>query len=164
MKQCLVLLTVCFSLLQADLFVQGDKTVGVTLGSGSINYGWPKGTESYTILGISGSYFVVDDLAVGFGYRHWFGSPSVDEVTLPVTYFLPLDSTIRPYAGLFYRRVFMGGGYDDDNVYGGRAGVTVRLSPRSYMGAGWVQEYRDGCSDRNDCSSGYPEVVFSFSF
>lgn len=164
MKKIFLLLTLLFSLLQADLFVQGNKTVGISLGSGSVNYGWPRGSEYYTILGVSGDYFIVDDLSVGLAYRHWFGTPSIDEVTLPVTYYLPLDANMRPYAGLFYRRVFMGSGYDDGDVYGGRAGVTIKVSPRSYLGVGWVQEYWDGCSDRSDCSSGYPEAVFSFSF
>ena len=164
MKKWLLLLSVGFSLLHAGLFVQGNKTVGVSLGSGSVNYGWPKGNEPYTILGVSGSYFIVDGLAVGLAYRHWFGTPSIDELTVPVTYYLPLGSNIRPYAGLFYRHVFMGGEYDDRNMYGGRVGVTIRLSPRSYLGVGWVQEHWDDCSGRSDCSSGYPEAVFGFSF
>jgi len=165
MKKVLVITLLLLSMLHADIFLKGGKTVGVTLGSGSVNYGRFKGTENYTILGVSGSYFVMDDLSVGLGYRHWFGgSPSIDEVTVPVTYFVPIHPKYRPYGGVFYRRVFMGDGFDDDSVYGVRAGLTVRLSSRSYFGVGWVQEYYDDCSGRDECSSGYPEALFSFSF
>lgn len=165
MNKILFIVLMIFPLLHADLFVKGDKTVGIALGSGSVDYSGRKGTENYTILGVSGSYFIMNNLSVGIGYRHWFGgSPSVDEVTVPVTYFMPIDPKYRPYGGVFYRRVFMGSGYDDNNVYGVRAGLTIRVSPQSYIGMGWVQEYYDDCDQRGDCTSGYPEVLFSFSF
>ena len=165
MKKILFLFIVSAALLQADLFLKGDRAFGVAIGGGSVDYGGRKGREDYTILGVSGSYFIIDNLSVGLGYRHWFGgSPSIDEVTLPATYYVPLHPTYRPYGGLFYRRLFMGSGYDDSNVYGVRAGLTIKTSPQMYIGVGWVQEYYDDCDDRKDCSSGYPEILFSFSF
>ena len=165
MKKILLIVMMIFPLLYADLFMKGNKTVGVALGSGSVDYGRRKGTEDYTILGVSGNYFIMDNLSVGIGYRHWFGgSPSIDEVTFPATYYIPLHPTYRPYGGLFYRRMFMGSGYDDSNVYGARAGLTIKVSPQSYIGVGWVQEYYDDCDQRSDCTSGYPEVLFSLSF
>lgn len=165
MKKIILMIMMMLSMLHADIFMKGNKTVGVTLGSGSVNYGRFHGTENYTILGISGSYFVMDALSVGLGYRHWFGgSPSIDEVTVPVTYYLPLESKFRPYAGGFVRQVFMGDGYDDDTVYGVRGGLTVKMSSQSYLGVGWVQEYYSDCSGRDECSSGYPELLFSLSF
>lgn len=165
MKKIVLLTMMMLSVLHADIFMKGDKNIGVTLGSGSVSYGRFQGTENYTILGISGSYFVMDDLSVGLGYRHWFGgSPSIDELTVPVTYFVPLHPKYRPYGGVFYRRVFMGDDYDDNSVYGLRAGLTIKLSSQSHIGLGWVQEYYDDCSDRSDCTSGYPEVLFGFSF
>lgn len=165
MKRVFVIVFVMSSMLYGDIFLKGNKTIGVTLGSGSVDYGRFRGTENYTILGLSGSYFVTDDLSVGLGYRHWFGgSPSIDEVTVPVTYFVPVHPKYRPYGGAFYRQVFMGDGYDDDSVYGVRGGLTVRLSSHSYLGVGWVQEYYADCSGRDECSSGYPEFLISFSF
>lgn len=163
MRPFLIIVT-ALSMLNASMFQQGSKTIGFSVGSGTVEYHWPKGSENYSIIGISGSYFIVDNLSVGVAYRHWIGTPSLDEVTLPATYYLPLDATLRPYLGLFYRKIFIGNGYEDEDVYGARAGVTLKLSPQSYIGIGWVEEHLDRCRQRRDCSSGYPEAVIGFEF
>jgi len=145
------------SALQADVFLQGDKQVGVTVGAGS-GYG-----STYTIVGVSGYYFPVDGLSVGLGYRGWYGNnPSIHEVEVPVTYYVPLHPKFRPYAGAFYRRSFIESPYDDYNTYGARIGVAMRLNPNSYIAVGWVQEYYD--VKYGDSSSGYPELTVGFSF
>ena len=71
MKKIFLALLVVSSLM-GDVFSQGSKSVGVKLGGASI------GTEDYTIVGVSGNYFVIDNLSVGLGYEKWFsGNPDI---------------------------------------------------------------------------------------
>ena len=126
-----VLMIVIFTMsLQADvslyknLFSQGSTSVGIRLGGASI------GSENYTIFGISGNYFVIDNLSVGLGYEKWFyGNPSIQKVTAESTYFIPVSEKIRPYIGVFGRRTFISGSdiigrdYEDTNSYGYRVGL-----------------------------------------
>lgn len=146
----------------ASLFVKGSKGFGVVLGTGSLSFG--RKSESYVIAGVSGSYFVANNLEVGLGYRGWFGGdPTLNQVTLPVTYYLPLKTKFRPYAGAFVRKTWSSDSslIDDYNSYGGRAGVAMVMSRNSYVGVGWVQEYYDSCDQWKDCSTGYAEFTFS---
>ena len=152
------------SLPGSDLFRSGHKTVSLSLGGGSIDYGGLKGREEYTIIGIGGSYFPVDNLSLGLEYRYWSGEPEVNEVTVPATYYLPTRSAYRPYGGLFYRHYAIGGGYKDFSAYGGRVGVAVVLSKRSYLAAGWVEEQRSHCSQFAVCRSGYAEAFIGIAF
>ena len=138
--------------------MKGDKQIGVTLGAGS-GYG-----SNYTIFGVGGYYFPIDGLSVGLGYRGWFGSdPGINELTVPVTYYIPLHQKFRPYAGVLYRRTFIDSPFEDYNTFGARVGVAMTLSPNSYISVGWVQEYYDTCNT-DDCSNGYPEFAVGFSF
>lgn len=144
--------------LWGELFVQGSKNFGVTIGAGS---GY---NSSYTIVGINASYFIVDNLLAGLEYRGWFGGePSINELSVPVTYILPLHQKFRPYAGAFYRRTFIESPYDDYNIYGARGGVSMILDSSSYASFGWVQEWFDPSSD-GDTSRGYPEIAVGVSF
>ncbi len=140
------------------LFEQGSKNVGVNIGAGS-NFG-----VNYTILGINASYFVVDNLQAGLEYRGWFGSgPAINEISVPVTYIVPLNDKFRPYLGGFFRKTFLDSSQGDDySVYGARVGVSMITSGNSYASFGWVQEYYDN-SD-GDSSNGYPEVAVGLSF
>mgnify|MGYP000636670315 CR=1 FL=1 len=106
MKKVFMVLILAMSL-EADvsvyksLFSQGSTSVGIRLGGASI------GDENYTIFGISGNYFVIDNLSIGLGYEKWFsGDPSIQKATLESTYFLPASEKIRPYLGIFGRRIF----------------------------------------------------------
>ncbi len=158
MKRIVLMILLMLSALQAEIFMQGDKQVGVTVGAGS-GYG-----SNYTIVGVSGYYFLLEGLSVGLGYRGWFGNnPSIHEVDVPVTYYVPIHPKFRPYAGAFYRRTFVESPYDDYNTYGLRIGGAMRLSPNSYVSAGWVQEYY-GNNKFGDSSNGYPELAIGFSF
>jgi opacity protein-like surface antigen len=148
----------------ADLFRAGQKAVSVSLGSGSIDFGGLEGREHYTIIGVGGTYFPVDNLSVGLEYRYWSGEPDVNEVTVPVTYYLPTSSAYRPYGGAFYRHYAIGGGYEDFSAYGARAGVAVVLSKNSYLAVGWVEEKRSNCSQFDECRSGYAEALIGVSF
>lgn len=149
----------------ATLFVKGSKGVGVTLGNGSIQYG--RHTENYIILGVNASYYLIDNLELGLGYRGWFdGEPTQHQVTVPLTYYIPVHHKIKPYVGTFARRTFVSDSklLDDYNSYGFRVGAAVVTSRNSYMGVGWVQEYYDDCEQWKECSTGNLEVTFGVGF
>jgi len=157
------------ALLFADPFASGNKAVGITVGSGSVSYSGglliTSRVENYYILGVSASYFVVDNLDIGLGYRGWFGgTPKIHQATIPVTYYMPTDSTFRPYLGAFYRYTDISSDlYDDYSSVGGRAGVAI-VFRNGYAGFGWVQEVYLNAESTSDSSSGYPEATVGFSF
>lgn len=146
----------------ADIYIQGSKNFGLTVGTGSLNVG--RYTNVYTIVGVSANYFVVDNLSLGLGVRAWFGnSPSLQEVTVPLTYFIPLHEKYRPYLGAFVRHTFIED-YDDYNSYGGRVGVAAKLSENAYASFGWVQEFYEKDIFGNSESNGYPEIAVGIAF
>ncbi|MEA1920575.1 MAG: hypothetical protein U9N52_12090 [Campylobacterota bacterium] len=161
MKKVIVGVLVATGLFGA-LFEQGSKNVGVTMGAGS-SYG-----SNYTIIGVNASYFLMDNLMTGLEYRGWFGGdPMINEISVPVTYIVPIHEKFRPYAGAFVRRTFFDNShYDNYNVYGARVGVSMITSGNSYASFGWVQEYYDRDCGILDCdtSSGYPEIAVGLSF
>ena len=143
--------------LYAGVFDKGQKNVALTVGSGS---GY---NSNYTIVGLTANYYMMNGLSVGLGYRGWFGgSPTINELDIPVTYVLPLPGKIRPYIGGFYRRTFIGGDYRDYDTYGGRAGISV-VQGNGYISAGWVQEWYS-IDNGDDSSRGYPEISAGMSF
>jgi len=159
MKKTILLLTAMATTLFAEgLFSAGNKNFEFTLGSSS-NF-----NETYTVAGVNVNYFVVDNLSVGTDYKGFFGaSPSIHQVTVPVTYHLPLESTTyKPYIGAFFNRTFLEEPFNSYNMYGGRAGFSIQTSINSFMSLGWVQEF--GNSGDNIENQGYPEISGGFSF
>ena len=134
--------------LHAGMFSQGRTAVGIKLGSAYI------GDEKYTIAGLSGSHFLFDNFAVGGEYERWFtGSPTIQKLTINGTAFAPVSENIRPYGGLFYRRIFISDGYDDTNAYGYRLGLSF-VEGNFLISAGMVQERYET----------YGEILIGFSF
>jgi len=157
MKKTVLGLGVAASLLNAGVFDAGTKNVAVTVGSGT---GFD---TTYTIVGVGAGYFAANGLAVGIGYRGWFGGyPTMNEIDLPVTYYVPLRTQIRPYAGGFYRHTFISGGYSDYDTFGARAGIAYEKG-NGYVSAGWVQEWYS-IANGDDSSRGYPEIAAGISF
>jgi len=151
----------CLSLyntLQADIFVKGASNVGFSLGAAT-SYG-----NNYTLLGVSGNYFVVDNVSVAGYYRGWFGaSPEQHELSVGINYFLPLAQKFRPYGGVFVRENFVSG-YDNFGAYGIRGGVSLVQSTNSYISFGYAYERYTNCHYDGECSNSYPEIVAGFSF
>jgi hypothetical protein len=158
MKKTILVLLLSISLQAEGLFSQGQKNFGITAGT-STGYG-----NTYTVVGASANYFVIDNLSVGAEYRGWFGeSPTINEINIPITYYVPTNSTYQPYGGVTYKHTFIEEPYEDYNIYGVRAGVAMSLGPNSFMTIGWVQEFFDKTIDGDD-SRGYPEISAGFSF
>lgn len=142
----------------SNVFSKNSVSLGVRLGSASV------GSEDYTILGLSGNYFILDNLSVGLGYEKWYsGNPDVQKATVESTYFIPASETVRPYLGVFYRRIMIGDSLGDVNAYGYRAGVAF-VQNRLILSAGIVQEKYE--SDRgifNDTHT-YMEAAVGVTF
>ncbi len=158
MKKIILLLLATSTIYAEGVFSVGSKNVGLTVGSES-SFG-----NSYTVLGVNVNYFVLDNLSVGAAYQAFLGGdPDINQVTVPVTYHLPLENTTyRPYLGAFYNRTFIDKPYEDYNIYGGRAGLSLQTTPNSFMSFGWVQEFSNSGEDSEN--RGYPEVMGGFSF
>jgi len=158
MKKILLILLTTSSLFSEGIFTAGSKDLAVTAGTDN-SFG-----NSYTVLGANVNYFVVDNLSIGASYKAFLGAdPKINEVTVPVTYHVPLEgTTYRPYLGAFYNQTFIDDPFKDYNIYGGRVGLSLQTSLNSFMSFGWVQEF--STSDNNREKKGYPEVSAGFSF
>ena len=150
-----ILLTNIFA---QDIFSEGNRNLGFTLGS-SNNF-----NQTYTVAGVNVNYFILDNLSLGTDYKGFFGaSPSIHQITVPVTYHLPLESTTyKPYLGAFFNHTFFVEPFKDYSIYGGRAGFSIQTSINSFMSLGWVQEFKNNGDDIEN--QGYPEISAGFSF
>ncbi len=157
MKKIITILLLGSTIYAGGIFSIGHKNFGFSIGSSS-GYG-----NTYTVVGVNANYFVAEGVSVGLGYQGWFGAdPKINEISIPLTYYIPLESSFSPYVGAIYRHTFIDG-YEDLNVYGGRVGVAMHTGSNSFMSIGWVQEYYDNTSGGDD-SRGYPEISAGFSF
>jgi hypothetical protein len=144
-------------------FSKNSTSVGVIVGSGSAF------NDNYIILGIGAGYYVVRGLELGIGVQHWFsGEPSITKVSPKITYVFTQPKVIKPYVGVFYRRTYFGDfkgiSIDDQDSFGYRAGAHFSTNNRVYIGVGIVyEEYKD-CAAFLDCSTTYPELLFTVSF
>jgi hypothetical protein len=160
-KKIVVATLLTGSLYAGGLFSVGHKNISITAGSDTA-YG-----NTYSVLGISANYFVIDNFSMGISYKSWLGSdPSINQFTIPVTFHLPVSLPTRPYIGAFYTRTLMGSdanhNYNNYDSYGGRVGVSMQTGAGSYVSIGWVQEVTE--NGENVSSRGYPEVSAGISF
>lgn len=144
-------------------FSKGATSVSALVGSGTAF------KDDYVILGVGASYYVSQGFALGVDAEHWIsGEPSITKITPKATYVFTQPKKFRPYVGAFYRRTFYGDykgrSIDDQNSYGYRVGTYFSASTNVYVGGGFVFEKYLDCDARTDCSSTYPELIFSASF
>lgn len=177
MKNTMIVLLMALSLSQnAGAASIGSNGIGTAFTKGSTSFGAVIGTgstfdENYFILGAGFGYYIMNGLEVGIDAQYWVsGEPSITKVTPKVTYVFPKVGSINPYAGAFYRRTFYGSGdingasIEDQNSYGYRAGAYLNTDNQVYIGGGIVHEKYMDCSPLLDCSSTYPEIIFTVSF
>ncbi len=144
-------------------FSKNSTSVGVILGSGRAF------NDDYIILGASVGYYVFRGLELGVDVQRWFsGEPSITKVSPQIQYVFTQVKTIKPYMGAFYRRTYFGDfkgiDIDDQDSFGYRAGAFFSTDNRVYIGAGIVyEEYKD-CNAFIECSTTYPEIIFTVSF
>jgi opacity protein-like surface antigen len=120
--------------------------------------------ETYWILGVGVSYYLIDGLSVGLSYEVWSGDPDVTKVTPSVQYVFH-QVPLKPYVGAFFRRTEVEGLEDLDSV-GARAGVNFQAGRNAYIGIGAVYESYLDCSKSTyrSCDDVYPEVIFTIAF
>ena len=157
MKNIVLTFILLSSILRAELFEEGKLSLGILLGSGTSSD--KKNTQNYTLFGLNADYFIVDNLSIGFGYTGWFGeTPSINQFTIPLTYYAPVSENFRPYVGVYTRQTYIEAndyGLDDYSSVGTRIGVAYLYKSNAYLGMGWVQDSEDGP---------HPELIVTFSF
>ena len=140
-------------------FSQGSQAVSVIAGAGSAF------NDDYIILGVGYGYYVLKGLELGIDAQFWLsGDPSINKLSPQIRYVFTQPEKVKPYVGAFYRRTYIDGLEDLDSI-GYRAGLNFMGKGNFFFGVGAVyEEYRD-CNESifSDCSSTYPEILFSFS-
>ena len=144
-------------------FSRNSTTFGVVAGSGSAF------NDNYIILGLGVGYYVVDGLELGIDVQRWIsGEPSITKVSPQIRYVFTQPQVIKPYVGAFYRRTYYGSyrgiDLDDQDSFGYRAGAYFSANNGIYIGGGIVYEEYTDCELYTDCSSTYPEILFTVSF
>jgi hypothetical protein len=140
-------------------FSQGRTHVFVGGGSGSAF------SETYFVLSVGASYYMLDGLGVGLAYERWTGAdPGMYKVTPSVQYVFQ-QLPLKPYVGGFFRRTSIENLPDLDSV-GARGGVYFQAGRNAHVGIGGVYESYLDCTESTyrECDSFYPEVSFTFSF
>jgi len=144
----------------AGIFSKGHTHFVVTAGSG---YAF---NESYLVLGLGVSHYVIDGLNLGLSVESWSGGETgLYKVTPSVQYVFHQIPRLNPYIGAFYRRTYIDG-RPDINSTGGRAGVYLAAGGNAYIGLGAVYESYNDCNKAvySSCSDTYPEVSFTIAF
>ena len=144
----------------AGVFGKGRTHVVVTAGNG---YAFD---ESYFVLGLGATYYVVDGLGLGLFFESWSGSdPGMTKITPSVQYVFHQVQVVKPYVGAFYRRTDIDGLPDLDSV-GARAGVYLQAGRNAYIGLGAVYESYLDCEKAiyRECDSTYGELSFTLAF
>jgi len=144
----------------AGPFGQGSLRMSIMLGSGRAF------KQDYTILGLGLGYYVADGLEAGVDVESWQGNdPRITRLSPQLLYVLKTAGNAKPYAGVFYRRTFIGQ-YNDLNDAGARAGLLFLYGRKAYLGLGLAYEAHLNC-DRTvyeSCSDTYPELRLAFMF
>ncbi len=144
----------------AGVFSRGRTHVAVVGGSG---YAFD---ESYLVLGVGASYYLVNGLNIGLYAESWTGSdPGIYKVTPSVQYVFYQVPRVSPYVGVFYRRTYIDDLPNLDSA-GGRAGAYLATGRNVFVGAGVVYESYLDCSKTTykSCSDTYPELSITFAF
>jgi hypothetical protein len=144
----------------AGAFSKGKTHLTATAGTG---YAFD---ESYLVLGVGASYYLIDGLNAGLALEYWTGSdPKLTKITPSVQYVFYQVQHVKPYVGAFFRRTSISGLDDLDSV-GGRAGVFLQVGRNAYLGLGAAYESYLDCNTATygNCSSTYGEVSLTFAF
>jgi hypothetical protein len=141
-------------------FAKGRTQLSVFGGSG---YAFD---ETYFVIGVGVSYYLIDGLNVGVSAEAWTGGdPAIYKITPSVQYVFYKVPRFAPYLGAFYTHTDIQDRPNLDSV-GGRAGVYVSVGGNANIGIGGVYESYLDCSKTqyNSCSNAYPELSFIVSF
>jgi hypothetical protein len=142
------------------IFGKGRTNFSLMVGNGYVN------DNSYLVVGVSGTYYVLDGLGAGLSIENWSGSdPGITKYSPYVQYVFYRMSVLKPYLGAFYRYSTVTGQASFDSA-GARAGLYYSAGSNAYVSVGMVYEsYRD-CKNTiyGSCSSTYPEIGLTIGF
>jgi hypothetical protein len=144
----------------AGSFSQGRSRLSIVGGSG---YAF---NETYVVLGVGASYYLLDGLNAGLDVEWWSGGdPRIVKVSPSVQYVFYHVPSMAPYLGAFYRRSYVEN-LKDLGSAGGRAGVYITAGRNTYFGVGMVYESYFDCNESTyaSCSDFYPEVSVTVAF
>jgi len=144
----------------AGVFSQGRTHLAVVGGTG---YAFD---DSYFVLGVGASYYLLNGLNVGIYAETWTGGDvGINKVTPSMQYVFYQVPHVQPYLGVFYRRTFIEGLQDLDST-GGRAGVYFAAGRNTLIGVGAVYESYLDCDKAtySSCADTYPELSFTVAF
>lgn len=156
----LILLTIASGWAQAANFEQGTTRVSISAGGSSGFNG------NYFQLGLGVGYYLYDGLELGLDGRSWLGGQyNIHELSPSLTYVVTQLGGFRPYAGVMYRRTFIGG-LDDLSALGARGGIFLDYSRNLMLRAGVVAIRHQNCSPSAyyDCTEIYPEISAGLYF
>ena len=122
--------------------------------------------ETYFVLGLGASYYLIDGLNVGLFVESWSGAdPGMTKITPSLMYVFHQVPRLKPYVGAFYRRTDIER-LEDLDSWGGRAGVYIQAARNAFIGLGAVYESYLDCnkSTYRSCNSTYAEVSLTFAF
>ena len=159
------------ALLLALALPAGAQTVAGAFGKGRTHFVITASSgyafdESYFVLGLGATYYLVDGLGVGLFLESWSGSdPGMTKVTASTQYVFHKPQVVKPYVGAFFRRTDIDGLPDLDSV-GARAGAYMQAGRNGFIGLGLVYESYLDCdkSIYRTCDSTYGEVTFTIAF
>lgn len=144
----------------AGPFREGSMRLSVELGSGTAFQ------KDYTVIGAGAGYYISDGLELGIDMESWEGNdPRITRLSPRLLYVVPVEGTIKPYIGVFYRRVFIEQ-REDANDAGARAGAFFLTGGRAYIGLGASYETHLNC-DRSvyeSCNEIFPEMQIAILF
>lgn len=144
----------------AAMFSQGRTHLAVIGGNG---YAFD---DTYFVIGVGASYYVLNGLNVGLHVETWTGgNTGINKVTPSIQYVFYQVPHVSPYLGVFYRRTYIEN-QPDLNSTGGRAGVYFAAGRTTVFGVGAVYESYLDCNKAtyNSCAETYPEISFAVSF
>ena len=143
----------------AAAFSQGSTHMMLVGGSG---YAF---NNSYFVIGVGASYYVMDGLSLGLSAESWRGGdPGINKLTPSIEYVFQLPRML-PYVGAYYRRTYVDNLPDLDSV-AGRAGVYIAGGNNVYIGVGGVYESYLDCNETVfvNCTDTYPEFSIAVAF
>ncbi len=133
-------------------YAKGKTRLSLGLGSNS---------DGDIAAGAGFGYFIYDGLMAELDANYWFGSDPTQWSISPgaryVAWFIPV---VKPYAGVHYRRIFVG----DDNVdiVGGRLGAYTVLG-NAVIGGGVRYDKVLDC-EGDSCADWFPELSIGIVF
>jgi hypothetical protein len=142
-------------------FEKGESSVALAIGSGQ------QLGHDYTVISGRYGYFFVQEFEASMALELWRGnSPEIYKVIPELRYIYSAPQTVKPYAALFVGYTNYSGAVADQNTYGAKAGIYVKLNPSAYLGLGLVHERIDKCDPAvySTCQYTHSEVSLNFMF